>query len=88
MGLWIHDSGASTAEIKAGIAAAEARMKRFKHDPAFIALVLRDETAGPGDAQRAREVWADAERVAFEAAFKGWARWPEGASLVWERPDD
>ncbi len=50
MGLWINDSGASTVEIKAGIAAAESVFDTYK--------VVPEEALGT-------PLWSAAENAAF-----------------------
>ena len=76
MSLWIENSGASTAQIKAGIGAA---LEQFNgQNPSLIWQMLED------DDESARAIWTAAETAAFRITFKDWQEWPSTASLVWE----
>lgn len=79
--LWIHDSGARTAEIERGCAAADAalRERRVTVGQAYLAVCVEEAGGEPIAAHRA--AWREAECSAAEAAFAGWARHPEGWCL-------
>jgi hypothetical protein len=92
MGIYIYDSGASTAEIERGIAAAHAVFMRCGLTPEHCArqIVARDK----GDAwgQRGVAAWAEAEAAALDACCLGWGRIPPAARLKFvacnEHPSD
>lgn len=86
MSLWIEDSGASTAEIEAGVQAASRYFDRIGWRPGIVYRVMLDDAHA--QQERAREFWSEAETVAFQSAFAGWARWPESAVLVWQADDE
>lgn len=53
-------------------------------DPSAAYAASLAAADGQGYVPELAQAWADAETAAFEAAFAGWARWPEGATLgVW-----
>jgi hypothetical protein len=83
MAVSINDSGASTAEIKRGVAAAQAYFDRIGWRPGIVANVIEVDDDDPAT-EKAREYWSAAESEAVRAAFNGWNEWPESASLVWE----
>lgn len=77
----IHDSGASDAECRAGVRAAEAALaaRGITKTQAYIAMLL-DANGAPFIADH-RAAWDAAETAAFTAAFEGWVMWPEHAVL-------
>lgn len=81
MMLWIYDSGASAAEIERGVAAALAIFRERGIDPFAAHAASLAAADGQPYNPGLEQAWADAETAAFEAAFAGWARWPEGATL-------
>jgi hypothetical protein len=80
MTLWINDSGASTTEIQAGVRAAEAYFDRIGWRPGIVYRAMLDDESPHQHV--AQDYWSEAETEAFRAAFAGWARWPEAATLV------
>jgi len=79
--LWITDSGAATDEIYRGIGAAK-ELLAARGIPAVRAWLAAAIDANGATAVTADlNAWNDAETAAFEAAFAGWARRPEGALL-------
>ena len=90
MGLWINDSGASTAEIEAGVAAAEDFFENVGCSPLQCAMKVRELSyRKEGDdwhveQEYLADYWREAENAAFAAAFEGWAEYPPGAVMVWE----
>lgn len=82
MSLWINDSGATTAEIEAGVHAAARVFENLGWRASLVHRVMLDDEHPQQEA--AREMWSEAESAAFRAAFSGWARWPEAAILVWD----
>lgn len=83
-GLWIHDSGATTAEIKRGVEAALAVFQRRGVSPAAAwkaTLAMADDR--PYD-QSLVEAWEEADSAAVTACCEGWQSIPDAAQLVLE----
>lgn len=81
MGIYIHDSGASTAEIERGIAAAHAVFVRYELTPEHCARQMQARAEGDAWGQRGVAAWAEAEAAALEACCLGWGRIPAAAHL-------
>jgi hypothetical protein len=79
--LWIHDSGASTAEIEAGVSAAMAELRLHATSPSSAYLATLIDAAGGSAWEQDLDAWRAAEAAAFRAAFEGWATVPHGANL-------
>ena len=84
--LWINNSGASTAEIERGVAAAQYAFSitGFSADECHAAAQRIADGEDDDDDHILQTNWNYAEEQAFKAAFAGWTRWPEGAVLVLE----
>ena len=80
--LWITASGASEADIRRGVEAAERYLSAHGRDAATIYAQTQAEIDAGTDCGPARNVWDAAELAAFLAAFAGMDRWPALASLV------
>ena len=79
--LYIYDSGASTTEIERGVEAATTYFRERGINPSAAYAASLAAADGQGYVPELAEAWADAETAAFQAAFAGWARWPESATL-------
>lgn len=81
LALWINDSGAPTDAIERGVLAATDELSRRAISPlrAFIAASIDANNGNP--IADDLDAWSAAEAAALDAAFAGWARRPEGASL-------
>ena len=82
--LWINDSNADNDEIQAGVDAANGYFDRIGWRPSLVRRVAMDDESPEQD--RARDIWSEAEAIAFTAAFRAWSAWPEAACLVWYEP--
>ena len=84
MTLWIYDSNADTAEIEKGVAAALEYFTENNIDPAAAGAALQADADGEPHEADLITAWFAAETAAFNAAFEGWAEWPEGAHMEME----
>lgn len=82
--LWLMDSGASTEEIERGVAAGMAVLAEcgVTSTQAYLASLIDADYEEPQPLTSHLNAWRDAESAAIAACCEGWARVPEGVSLV------
>jgi len=81
MTLWIYDSGASTAEIERGVAAAIDVFERHALTPEHCAAQVLALSNDDAYDERGVAAWNEADDAAMTACCAGWNRTPPAGHL-------